>query len=143
MELKEKVVTAFASHFGGEGTLYASAGRINLIGEHTDYNGGFVFPGAIDKVILADIRPNGTDTVNVYSIDIDEEAHFGLKEEDAPTQRWARTSPAMFPLAQVFHHLQLLNHASHLLSMTFSTETPSTSLNLQRSVSQPSIITAV
>ena len=90
MELKEKVVTAFASHFGGEGTLYASAGRINLIGEHTDNNGGFVFPGAIDKVILADIRPNGTDTVNVYSIDIDEEAHFGLKEEDAPTQQWAR-----------------------------------------------------
>lgn len=90
MELKEKVTTAFASHFGGEGTLYASAGRINLIGEHTDYNGGFVFPGAIDKIILADIRPNGTDTVNVYSIDIDEEAHFGLKEEDAPSQQWAR-----------------------------------------------------
>ncbi len=90
MELKEKVTSAFASHFGGEGTLYASAGRINLIGEHTDYNGGFVFPGAIDKVILADIRPNGTDTVNVYSIDIDEEAHFGLKEEDAPSQQWAR-----------------------------------------------------
>ncbi|MDE6117357.1 MAG: galactokinase [Duncaniella sp.] len=90
MELKEKVTTAFAYHFGGEGTLYASAGRINLIGEHTDYNGGFVFPGAIDKVILADIRPNGTDTVNVYSIDIDEEAHFGLNEEDAPSQQWAR-----------------------------------------------------
>lgn len=90
MELKEKVTSAFASHFGGEGTLYASAGRINLIGEHTDYNGGFVFPGAIDKVILADIRPNGTDTVNVFSIDINEEAHFGLKEEDAPSQQWAR-----------------------------------------------------
>lgn len=90
MELKEKVTSAFASHFGGEGTLYASAGRINLIGEHTDYNGGFVFPGAIDKIILADIRPNGTDTVNVFSIDINEEAHFGLKEEDAPSQQWAR-----------------------------------------------------
>lgn len=90
MELKEKVTTAFASHFGGEGTLYASAGRINLIGEHTDYNGGYVFPGAIDKIILADIRPNGTETVNVFSIDIDEEAHFGLKEEDAPSQQWAR-----------------------------------------------------
>ena len=51
MELKTKVSEAFASHFGGEGTLYASAGRINLIGEHTDYNGGFVFPGAIDKAI--------------------------------------------------------------------------------------------
>jgi len=90
MELKEKVTTAFASHFGGEGTLYASSGRINLIGEHTDYNGGYVFPGAIDKVILAAIRPNGTDTVNVYSIDINEDAHFGLNEEDAPSQQWAR-----------------------------------------------------
>lgn len=90
MELKNKVKEAFASHFGGEGTLYASAGRINLIGEHTDYNGGFVFPGAIDKVIIADIRPNNTDTVNLFSIDINEEAHFGLKEEDAPSQQWAR-----------------------------------------------------
>ena len=48
MELKSKVIKAFEEHFGGKGTLYASAGRINLIGEHTDYNGGFVFPGAID-----------------------------------------------------------------------------------------------
>lgn len=37
MELKEKITTTFAGRFGGEGTLYASAGRINLIGEHTDY----------------------------------------------------------------------------------------------------------
>ena len=48
MELKEKIVKAFDQRFGGKGTLYASAGRINLIGEHNDYNGGFVFPGAID-----------------------------------------------------------------------------------------------
>jgi len=90
MELKEKIVKAFDQRFSGKGTLYASAGRINLIGEHTDYNGGFVFPGAIDKVIMADIRPNGTDTVNLYSIDLDEKSSFGLSEEDAPSQQWAR-----------------------------------------------------
>jgi len=90
MELKEKIVKAFDQRFGGKGTLYASAGRINLIGEHTDYNGGFVFPGAIDKVIMADISPNGTDTVNLYSIDLDEKSSFGLSEEDAPSQQWAR-----------------------------------------------------
>ena len=80
----------FAEHFGSAGELYTSPGRINLIGEHTDYNGGFVFPGAIDKVIMADIRPNGTDTVNLYSIDLDEKSSFGLSEEDAPSQQWAR-----------------------------------------------------
>lgn len=90
MNMKETIKRNFAERFGAEGTLYASAGRINLIGEHTDYNGGFVFPGAIDKVIMAEIKPTGTDKVRVYSVDIDEYAEFGLKEEDAPRQQWAR-----------------------------------------------------
>ena len=90
MELKSKVIKAFEEHFGGKGTLYASAGRINLIGEHTDYNGGFVFPGAIDKVIMACIRPNDTDRVNLYSLDLKESTSFGLNEDDAPSQQWAR-----------------------------------------------------
>lgn len=90
MELKNKISEAFASHFGGEGTFYTSAGRINLIGEHTDYNGGFVFPGAIDKVIMAEIRPNGTEKVNLYSVDLNDSASFGLNEADAPSQQWAR-----------------------------------------------------
>lgn len=89
-EMRKKIEKVFNEKFGGEGTLYASAGRINLIGEHTDYNGGFVFPGAIDKVIMADIRPNGTDKVRVFSIDIYDYAEFGLREEDAPSQGWAR-----------------------------------------------------
>lgn len=88
--MKETIKQHFSERFGAAGTLYASAGRINLIGEHTDYNGGFVFPGAIDKVIMAEIKPNGTDKVCVYSVDIDEYAEFGLKEEDAPHQQWAR-----------------------------------------------------
>lgn len=90
MELQEKVKKVFAGKFGGDAALYASAGRINLIGEHTDYNGGFVFPGAIDKVLMAAIRPNDTDRVNLFSIDIDEAVSFGLEEADAPTQQWAR-----------------------------------------------------
>lgn len=90
MELKEKVLKEFKSLFKENPELYASAGRINLIGEHTDYNGGFVFPGAIDKVIMAAIAPNGTQRVKVFSIDIDEMVEFGLNEEDAPEQSWAR-----------------------------------------------------
>lgn len=88
--MESKIKEIFSERFGGEGELFASAGRVNLIGEHTDYNGGFVFPGAIDKVIMADIRPNGTDKVRAYSVDIDDYAEFGLNEEDAPEQGWAR-----------------------------------------------------
>ena len=50
----EYVRSRFIKHFDGTtGSVYASPGRINLIGEHTDYNGGFVFPGAVDKGMIA------------------------------------------------------------------------------------------
>ena len=90
MQLRKTINDKFQELYGKPGILYASAGRINLIGEHTDYNGGFVFPGAIDKVLMAEILPNGTDRVNVFSADINESSTFGLNEEDAPSQVWAR-----------------------------------------------------
>ena len=87
----EHVRSRFIKHFDGTtGFVYASPGRINLIGEHTDYNGGFVFPGAIDKGMIAEIKPNGTDKVNAYSIDLKDYVTFGLNEEDAPRASWAR-----------------------------------------------------
>ena len=87
----EHVRSRFIKHFDGNtGYIYASPGRINLIGEHTDYNGGFVFPGAIDKGMMAEIRPNGTDKVRAYSIDLKDYVEFGLNEEDAPRTSWAR-----------------------------------------------------
>ena len=54
----EFVRSRFIKHFDGStGSVYASPGRINLIGEHTDYNGGFVFPGAIDKgMVISDVH---------------------------------------------------------------------------------------
>lgn len=70
--------------------VYFAPGRINIIGEHTDYNGGFVFPGAVDTGIMAVIRPNGTDRIHAYAIDLDEEATFGLGEEEGPEAQWAR-----------------------------------------------------
>lgn len=88
--MKTKIKEQFKARFGTEGILFVAPGRFNLIGEHTDYNGGFVFPGAIDKFIMAEIKPNGTDKVRVYSIDIDEYCEFGLNEGDAPAQQWAR-----------------------------------------------------
>ena len=80
----------FQELYGAEGTLFTSPGRINLIGEHTDYNGAFVFPGAVDKAMVAEIRLNGTDRIRAYALDLGESAEFGLNEEDAPKESWAR-----------------------------------------------------
>ena len=88
--MKERIQEKFNTLFGEPGDVYASAGRINLIGEHTDYNGGYVFPGAIDCGIMAEIKVNGTQKVRAFSLDYDEYVEFGLQEEDKPDQQWAR-----------------------------------------------------
>ena len=85
----EELKSLFKQHFGNEGVVYTSPGRINLIGEHTDYNGGFVFPGAIDSGIYACIRLNGTNKVRAYSIDKEDYCEFGMNEEDHPHLHWA------------------------------------------------------
>ena len=87
--MKDKLRTAFIERFSSNPVFYASAGRINLIGEHTDYNGGFVFPGAIDKYIMTAININGTDKVRLYSVDMNQYTEFGLREEDKPAEQWA------------------------------------------------------
>ena len=89
MEMQKRIQEKFRALYGADGILYASAGRINLIGEHTDYNGGYVFPGAIDCGIVAAIKPNGTDRVKAYSLDYDEACEFGLEEADKPEKAWA------------------------------------------------------
>ncbi len=88
--MKDTVTSKFKELFGEKYGLYFSGGRINLIGEHTDYNGGYVFPGAIDKGIMAAINPNGTDRVQLYSIDYSQSCEFGLEESDKPELQWAR-----------------------------------------------------
>ena len=85
----DELRSVFKKQFDNEGTVYTSPGRINLIGEHTDYNGGFVFPGAIDSGIYACIRLNGTDKVRAYSIDKEDYREFGMNEEDHPHMHWA------------------------------------------------------
>lgn len=87
--MKTQVTEKFNELYGGGAVLFASPGRINLIGEHTDYNGGFVFPGAVDRGIVAAIKLNGTDRVRAFALDLGESAEFGLHEEDKPSQGWA------------------------------------------------------
>ena len=88
----EDVRSRFIKHFDGTtGSVYASPGRINLIGEHTDYNGGFVFPGAVDCGIIAELKPNGTESiVRAYSIDMKDYVEFSIKDDKGPRATWAR-----------------------------------------------------
>ena len=87
----EHVRSRFIKHFDGKtGNIYASPGRINLIGEHTDYNGGFVFPGAVDKGIMAEVRPNGLSTVICYAIDLKDKVEFKVDDPVGPRASWAR-----------------------------------------------------
>ena len=68
-KLLEKVTSSFEEKYKSIPVLTFSPGRINLIGEHTDYNDGFVFPAAIDKGIVSGIQKNDRSTCSVYALD--------------------------------------------------------------------------
>lgn len=77
-KLKSKIIKEFAKYFTEEPILIFSPGRINLIGEHTDYNEGFVFPAAIDKGIYTAIQKSTSDLCNVFAYNKDETYEFSL-----------------------------------------------------------------
>ena len=72
-EIEEKAARAYAERFGAEPALVASApGRVNLIGEHTDYNGGLVLPCAIDRRVATAVGPAHGGKGTFFSVDFDE-----------------------------------------------------------------------
>lgn len=77
----------FLTRFGVEPRIFAAPGRVNLIGEHTDYNQGFVLPFAIDKRTLVAIAERPTGMLNVVSLTIDRSAQIDLNAPIASTDR--------------------------------------------------------
>lgn len=80
LTIAEKVKTAFHDKYGGEPTVIYSPGRINLIGEHIDYNDGFVMPAAIDKGIFFAVAPNESTRFNFYSVDYEQSISVELAD---------------------------------------------------------------
>lgn len=78
--VSKKVSDIFKADFSSTPHLYYSPGRINFIGEHIDYNDGFVMPAAIDKGIYYAIALNNTDTINFHSIDFEEKLSINVSD---------------------------------------------------------------
>jgi galactokinase len=79
-----KIRSEFAARFGGEPRMFRAPGRVNLIGEHTDYNDGFVMPFAIDRESVVAASASGDRRVEAVALDLEETATFEL---DAPPRK--------------------------------------------------------
>ena len=87
--VRDRVVGAFASRYGtAPGVLARAPGRVNLIGDHTDYNDGFVLPMAIDRATWIALRPRDDTRVSVHSLDFGESREFDLANDSDRGDGW-------------------------------------------------------
>lgn len=97
MDLRHRVLTAFRRRFGSDPEFIARApGRVNLLGEHVDYNEGFVLPAAIDRVTMLAFRNAGSPSSTLQALDLAQETTFDLQSvqarqdsNGAPLSQWA------------------------------------------------------
>ena len=89
----DKIVESFREHFraNSEPSVYRAPGRVNLIGEHTDYNLGYVFPIALEMVCYAAIVPATHGRLRVYSRDLDDESGIDVADipHAKPKHKWS------------------------------------------------------
>ncbi len=84
----DKIFKLFKKEFNGNPIIVRSPGRVNLLGEHTDYNDGFVLPAAIDKNIIFAIAPRKDSMCFILSADMNEKVEFNLNELDKSKLNW-------------------------------------------------------
>ncbi len=86
--MQRKVIEVFRQRFEQEPLLVRSPGRVNIIGEHTDYNDGFVLPAAIDKAVYVAIAKRDDEEIWLHSINFREDLHIPLSEI-RPAKNWS------------------------------------------------------
>lgn len=94
MQIPFQIVEPFQNRFGVKPRIYRAPGRVNLIGEHTDYNQGFVLPAAINLSCWAAIAPRQDRKLVIYSENFKEQVEAGLDAADS----WPRKGWASYPL---------------------------------------------
>ena len=84
----QSVIESFEQKFGERPVVVRSPGRVNLIGEHTDYNQGFVLPASIDKAVFFAITPREDRLCNVFALDLQDEYQFTIDSLQKTSKEW-------------------------------------------------------
>ncbi len=117
--MQDHILSIFQQRFSGQPLMIHAPGRINLIGEHTDYNKGFVLPAAIDKGIVFAIAANDQgNTCRMYAADLDEYYEFDLTNFKPLTRGWQNY------LMGVVHEIQQLAYAPKGFDVVFGGNIP-------------------
>lgn len=103
-QITSKITQQFIELFQSEPMLVRSPGRINLIGEHTDYNRGYVLPAAIDKATVVAINKREDSQVHIYAADLDQHMNASLDVALVPNQTW---SDYVLGIVQQFQRLNV------------------------------------
>jgi galactokinase len=97
MEIVNRIQTSFQKTFGSAAAhIVRAPGRVNLLGEHVDYNDGFVLPAAIDRATYIAFSPSGTDLSTVAAVDMKQKVSFSpqtipskTRTDGSPLPEWA------------------------------------------------------
>jgi galactokinase len=96
LSLQKTLQHTFEEHFAGTPRIALAPGRVNLIGEHTDYNDGYVFPMAIDRHIGIAFSPRPDNTLRVHAADLNDTCSIDLQNlQSRPSPNWARYPAGM------------------------------------------------
>ena len=87
-QMIQQVTANFKARFNEEPALFRSPGRVNIIGEHTDYNNGFVLPAAIDKAIYIGISKRNDDVISLFSEEFKESFETKISEVKPTEKGW-------------------------------------------------------
>lgn len=119
MELPLRLTERYHEHFTAEPTLICSPGRVNLIGEHTDYNEGFVLPAAIDKAIYLAVGSRTDNELHFMAYDFDGDTYIGSVDQIVP-------SPKIWPnyILGVIQQIQQAGHTVGGFNCIFGGDIP-------------------
>ena len=110
---RSRALDEFKLRFGSAATfLVRSPGRVNLIGEHTDYNDGFVFPLAIERATYIALRARTDGKVSLHSIDFSQSAEFALATPANAVPEWAEYAKGVATLEIQHRYRDAWDHAA-------------------------------